>query len=241
MDVTFLLLGFALVAFLYAGVGHGGGSGYLAVMALCSYYGYLARPDALVLNLVVSGMAFFQFYKGGYFKLRDFLWLAVFSVPMAFLGGLTPIEDALYKRILGVMLLTASVLMIFRPAEPKKISEMPSISGAIIGSVIGFASGLTGIGGGVWLSPILLLAGWAGQKQTAALSSAFIFVNSLSGLLGWVKADKPWDENLPEMIAIVLIFGGLGAWLGAGKYQSKAMKWLLATVLGIASVKLLMV
>lgn len=241
MDVTFLLLGFALVAFLYAGVGHGGGSGYLAVMALCSYYGYLARPDALVLNLVVSGIAFFQFYKGGYFKLRDFLWLAVFSVPMAFLGGLTPIEDALYKRMLGVMLLTASVLMIFRPAEPKKISEMPPAPGAIIGSVIGFASGLTGIGGGVWLSPILLLAGWAGQKQTAALSSAFIFVNSLSGLLGWVKADKPWDKNLPVMIAIVLIFGGLGAWLGAGKYQPKAMKWLLALVLGIASVKLLMV
>ena len=241
MDLTFLLLGFALVAFLYAGVGHGGGSGYLAVMALCSYYGYLARPDALVLNLVVSGMAFFQFYKGGYFKLRDFLWLAIFSVPMAFLGGLTPIEDALYKRILGVMLMSASVLMIFRPAEPKNISEMPLAAGAIIGSVIGFASGLTGIGGGVWLSPILLLAGWAGQKQTAALSSAFIFVNSLSGLLGWVKADKPWDENLPVMIAIVLIFGGLGAWLGAGKYQSKAMKWLLATVLGIASVKLLMV
>ncbi len=241
MDLTFLLLGFALVAFLYAGVGHGGGSGYLAVMALCSYYGYLARPDALVLNLVVSGMAFLQFYKGGYFKLRDFLWLAIFSVPMAFLGGLTPIEDALYKRILGVMLMSASVLMIFRPAEPKNISEMPPAAGAIIGSVIGFASGLTGIGGGVWLSPILLLAGWAGQKQTAALSSAFIFVNSLSGLLGWVKADKPWDENLPVMIAIVLIFGGLGAWLGAGKYQSKAMKWLLATVLGIASVKLLMV
>jgi uncharacterized membrane protein YfcA len=241
MDLTFLLLGFALVAFLYAGVGHGGASGYLAVMALCSYYGYLARPDALVLNLVVSGMAFFQFYKGGYFKLRDFLWLAIFSVPMAFLGGLTPIEDALYKRILGVMLMSASVLMIFRPAEPKKISEMPPAAGAIIGSVIGFASGLTGIGGGVWLSPILLLAGWAGQKQTAALSSAFIFVNSLSGLLGWVKADKPWDENLPVMIAIVLIFGGLGAWLGAGKYQSKAMKWLLAMVLGIASVKLLMV
>ena len=241
MDLTFLLLGFALVAFLYAGVGHGGGSGYLAVMALCSYYGYLARPDALVLNLLVSGMAFFQFYKGGYFKLRDFLWLAIFSVPMAFLGGLTPIEDALYKRILGVMLMSASVLMIFRPAEPKNISEMPPAAGAIIGSVIGFASGLTGIGGGVWLSPILLLAGWAGQKQTAALSSAFIFVNSLSGLLGWVKADKPWDENLPVMIAIVLIFGGLGAWLGAGKYQSKAMKWLLATVLGIASVKLLMV
>jgi len=118
---------------------------------------------------------------------------------------------------------------------------MPTIAGAIIGSVIGFASGVTGIGGGVWLSPILLLAGWAGPKQTAALSSAFIFVNSLSGLLGWVNANKPWDENLPVMMGIVLVFGGLGAWLGAAKYQPKAMKWLLALVLGIASVKLLMV
>jgi len=239
-----MYLGFAVVAFLYAGVGHGGGSGYLAVMALCSYNANnanLARPDALVLNLVVSGMAFLQFQKGGFFKLRDFLWLAGFSVPMAFLGGLTPIEDALYKKILGVMLMSASVLMVFRPAEPKNVSEMPTIAVAIIGSVIGFASGLTGIGGGVWLSPILLLAGWAGQKQTAALSSAFIFVNSLSGLLGWVNADKPWDENLPVMMGIVLVFGGLGAWLGTAKYQPKAMKWLLALVLGIASVKLLMV
>jgi len=239
-----MYLGFAVVAFLYAGVGHGGGSGYLAVMALCSYNANnanLARPDALVLNLVVSGMAFLQFQKGGFFKLRDFLWLAGFSVPMAFLGGLTPIEDALYKKILGVMLMSASVLMVFRPAEPKNVSEIPTIAVAIIGSVIGFASGLTGIGGGVWLSPILLLAGWAGQKQTAALSSAFIFVNSLSGLLGWVNADKPWDENLPVMMGIVLVFGGLGAWLGTAKYQPKAMKWLLALVLGIASVKLLMV
>ncbi len=241
MDTQLMLIGFALVAFLYAGVGHGGGSGYLAVMALCSYYGYLTRPDALVLNLVVSGMAFLQFQKGGYFKLRDFIWLAGFSVPMAFLGGLTPIEDALYKKILGVMLMSASVLMVFRPAEPHKISEMPQIAAAIIGSVIGYASGLTGIGGGVWLSPILLLAGWAGQKQTAALSSAFIFVNSLSGLLGWVKSDQPWDQNLPVMMGVVLLFGSLGAWLGAAKYQSKAMKWLLAVVLGIASLKLLMV
>ena len=241
MDAYWMLIGFAMVAFLYAGVGHGGGSGYLAIMALCGYTAYLARPDALVLNLVVSGMAFLQFHKGGYFKLRDFLWLACFSVPMAFLGGLTPIEAALYRKILGVMLMSASMLMVFRPAEPKKISEMPPRAGAIIGSVIGFASGLTGIGGGVWLSPILLLAGWAGQKQTAALSSAFIFVNSLSGLLGWIKADQSWDDNLPVMIGFVLVFGGLGAWLGAAKYQSKAMKWLLALVLGIASVKLLMV
>ena len=240
MVALWMLFGFALVAFLYAGVGHGGGSGYLAVMALCGYTAYLVRPDALVLNLVVSGLAFLQFYKGGYFKLRDFLWLAGFSVPMAFLGGLTPIEDALYKKILGVMLMSASLLMVFRPAEPRKIREMPPMAGAIIGSVIGFTSGLTGIGGGVWLSPILLLAGWAGQKQTAALSSAFIFVNSLSGLLGWVKADQPWDENLPVMMGIVLVFGGLGAWLGAAKYQSKAIKWLLALVLGIASFKLLL-
>lgn len=240
MDAYWMLIGFALVAFLYAGVGHGGGSGYLAVMALCGYTAHLARPDALVLNLVVSGMAFLQFYKGGYFKLHDFLWLAGFSVPMAFLGGLTPIEDALYKKILGVMLMSASVLVVFRPAEPKRFGEMPLIAAAIIGSVIGYASGLTGIGGGVWLSPILLMAGWAGQKQTAALSSAFIFVNSLSGLLGWIKADQPWDENLPVMIGVVLIFGGIGAWLGAVKYQSRAMKLLLATVLAIASFKLLL-
>jgi uncharacterized membrane protein YfcA len=241
MSVEWMYLGFALVAFLYAGVGHGGGSGYLAVMALCSYHAYLARPDALLLNLVVSGTAFMQFYRGGYFKLRDFLWLAGFSVPMAFLGGLVPIQDELYKKLLGVMLLSASAMMVFRPAEPNNVKQLPVLAAAVIGAVIGFVSGLTGIGGGVWLSPILLLAGWARQKETAALSSAFIFVNSLSGLLGWIRTDKPWDENLPVMIGIVLISGGLGAWLGAVKYRSAAMKWLLALVLGIAAVKLLVV
>jgi uncharacterized membrane protein YfcA len=241
MSVEWMYLGFAIVAFLYAGVGHGGGSGYLAVMALCSYYAYLARPDALVLNLVVSGAAFMQFYRGGYFKLRDFLWLSGFSVPMAFLGGLLPIDDELYKKLLGVMLLSASVLMVFRPAEPKMVKQIPVLAAAGIGAMIGFVSGLTGIGGGVWLSPIMLLAGWARQKETAALSSAFIFVNSLSGLLGWIKTDKPWDENLPVMIGVVLVSGVLGAWLGAAKYRSSAMKWLLALVLGIAAVKLLLV
>ncbi|MEK0420642.1 MAG: hypothetical protein RLZZ161_493, partial [Bacteroidota bacterium] len=121
------------------------------------------------------------------------------------------------------------------------VKQIPVSAAAGIGAIIGFVSGLTGIGGGVWLSPILLLAGWARQKETAAISSAFIFVNSLSGLLGWIKTDKPWDENLPGMIGIVLISGGIGAWMGVKRYRSSAMKWLLALVLGIAAVKLLLV
>jgi hypothetical protein len=241
MLLDWMYLGFAIVAFLYAGVGHGGGSGYLAVMALFSYSVNFARPDALVLNLVVSGAAFLQFYRGGYFKIRDFLWLAGFSVPMAFLGGLMPIHAELYKKLLGVMLFSASILMLFRPAEPKVVKQLPVLAAAGIGAIIGFVSGLTGIGGGVWLSPIMLLAGWSKQKETAALSSAFIFVNSAGGLIGGLKAHKPWDENLPLMVLIVMVFGAIGAWMGVSKYRTTQMKWLLAVVLGIASVKLLLV
>jgi uncharacterized membrane protein YfcA len=241
MTALLLLVCFALVAFLYASVGHGGASGYLAVMAILGYAQQFAKPDALVLNIAVSALAFYNYYRGGFFRLRDFLWLAVFSVPMAFVGGLTPIQEDLYRKLLGMLLLSASVLMIFRPAEPKKITEIPPSVAGLLGAIIGFVSGLTGIGGGVWLSPIFLLAGWASQKQTAALSSAFILVNSISGLLGWIKSDKPWDDNLPLLIAVVLVFGWLGAWLGSKKYKSDAMKWILALVLGIASIKLIVI
>jgi uncharacterized membrane protein YfcA len=241
MDLTFLLLGFALVALLYAGVGHGGASGYLAVMTLLSYPMADARPDALVLNIAVSGIAFRQFYRAGHFYLRDFLWLAAFSVPAAFAGGLMVLEDSIYKKLLGGMLLAGTSLMVFKPSQSADIRRMPAVAAAFVGLLIGLVSGLTGIGGGILLSPLMILAGWAGQKQAAALSSAFIFVNSISGFLGWLKTGKTLDSQLPWMLAVVLVFGLLGAYLGANRYQSKGLKWLLIIVLIIASVKLLLV
>ena len=233
-----LLICFALVAFLYASVGHGGASGYLAVMAILGYAQTQAKPDALILNIAVSGIAFFHFYRSGFFVRRDFLWLSFFSVPMALLGGLTPLSDHIYHRLLSAMLLLAAFFIVFKPAESLHIRRIPAFAAAAIGMGIGLLSGLTGIGGGVILSPLMLLAGWASQKQAAALSAAFILVNSISGLTGWLSQNRTIDENLIFMLPVVLAGGFAGSYLGANQYRAKALKWLLALVLFVASVRL---
>lgn len=237
--MTYLLPCFALIAFLYASVGHGGASGYLAVMALLGYAPEQARPDALLLNLAVSAMAFWQYRQGGYFVWRDFLWLAAFSVPMALLGGMTPLTDDVYHLLLGVVLLLAAVSVAFRPAEAGNIRSLPAWLAAVLGAGIGLVSGLTGIGGGVILSPVLLLAGYARQKQAAAISAAFIFVNSLSGFAGWLQQGKSLDPNLPWMLLLATSAGLAGAWLGARRYTPSTLKWVLAAVLLVAAGRLL--
>ncbi len=240
MTTALLLVCFALVAFLYASVGHGGASGYLAVMAILGYAQQFAKPDALVLNIAVSALAFYNYYKGGFFRLRDFLRLAVFSVPMAWLGGLTRLDDGVYHRLLAGMLLIAAFSVAFRPAEPKQVRPIPIFWAAFCGASIGWVSGLTGIGGGVILSPLLLLVGWANQKQAAALSAAFILVNSISGFVGWLGQNKPLDSNLIYMLPVALAAGFAGSYFGAGRYRSIHLKWLLAAVLFVASIRLLL-
>ena len=174
-----------VIAFLYASVGHGGASGYLALMAIFSVAPEVMKPTALLLNLFVSSVSFIQFYRGGHFKWKIFLPLAVASVPMAFAGGLVTVDGRIYKNILGLLLLIPIVRFLFfaniKVEEMKKSNVALSV---LIGAVIGFLSGLIGIGGGIILSPVLLLLKWTDQKQTAAISAAFIFVNSLSGLFG---------------------------------------------------------
>ena len=238
MTTALLLVCFALVAFLYASVGHGGASGYLAVMAILGYAQQFAKPDALVLNIAVSALAFYNYYRGGFFRLRDFLWLAVFSVPMAWVGGLTRLDDVVYHRLLAGMLLIAAFSVVFRPAEPSQVRPIPIYWAAFCGASIGWISGLTGIGGGVILSPLLLMVGWANQKQAAALSAAFILVNSISGFAGWLGQNKPLDPNLVYMIPVALVAGFAGSYLGAGRYKSKQLKWLLTAVLFVASIRL---
>ena len=238
MTTLLLLFCFALVAFLYASVGHGGASGYLAVMALLGYAQQFAKPDALVLNIAVSALAFYNYYRGGFFRLRDFLFLAVFSVPMAWVGGLTRLDDGVYHRLLAVMLLIAAFSVVFRPAEPKQVRPIPIYWAAFCGASIGWISGLTGIGGGVILSPLLLMVGWANQKQAAALSAAFILVNSISGFVGWLGQNKPLDSNLIFMLPVAIAGGFVGSFLGANRFQSKHLKWLLCAVLLVASIRL---
>lgn len=237
--VLFYCLLFA-VAFLYASVGHGGASGYLALMAIFSMAPEVMRPTALLLNLFVSLTAFIQFYRGKHFIFKIFLPIALASVPMAFIGGLITIDAGLYKKLLGILLLIPIIRFLFFQNIPVTELRKSNIAISIlIGGIIGFISGIIGIGGGIILSPLLLLFKWTDQKQTAAISALFIFVNSLSGLMGQLTKGIEFDTNMIGFVAVAFIGGLFGAYFGAMKFNQNVLRILLAFVLVVASYKLI--
>lgn len=232
-----LLLG---VAFLYSSVGHGGASGYLALMALCNMEVAVMKPTALLLNLFVSLTSFIFYYKGNYFNRRLFLPLALASVPMAFLGGSINLHSEVYKKMLGVFLLIPVIRFIFfRDIRVKETAQPNTIWLLLIGGLIGLLSGMLGIGGGVILSPVLLLLRWTDQKQAAAISALFIFVNSLAGLLGQQAKGINFSPQMVGYVAVAFCGGLLGAYFGAIRFQQRTIQYLLALVLAVASFKLL--
>ena len=278
------ILLFFVVAFLYSAVGHGGASGYLALMSIWHLAPEHMKPVALILNLVVSGIAFIQFYRQGHFLWRLFLPIAALSIPMAYLGGFTPLKDDVYQLGLGVFLVISVVLLnvnlrggiSFKNDDEQGVlanETLHNSSGfvwiaAILGGGIGYVSGLLGIGGGILLSPVLLLLGWTQQKQTAAMGAAFIFVNSMSGLVGFVQQHPLWDSAAEKMsgvadqaitggsvlgvywLSVLMIVGALivpvmmggvvGSWYGSKKFSHRGMKRILSVVLLIAAIKLLL-
>lgn len=239
MDSSILLILLGLMAFLYASVGHGGASGYLAVMAIFAIAPKEMKQTALMLNLGVSLLAFNQFYQKRHFRFGLFWPFALSSVPMSYVGAQFVLSDANYKRVLGVCLFIAIIRMLVNFKSDKQCPI--SIFGAlIIGALIGMLSGMIGIGGGIILSPVLLLLRWANLKEAAAVSALFIFVNSVAGLLGnkqWV----PIDQNMIFMVSVALLGGMLGARWGAQFASIKAIRLVLVLVLLIASGKLLFV
>jgi uncharacterized membrane protein YfcA len=238
MELFYILL--FLVAFLYASVGHGGASGYLALMAIYGFAPEEMKPTALLLNLFVSMISFIQFYRGKFFIMRLFLPLAIASVPMAFLGGMITIEAGLYKKILGVLLLFAVArFFFFRNARPEEMKPINTAGAVAIGGVIGLLSGMIGIGGGIILSPVLLLLKWTDQKQTAAISAIFIFVNSVSGLAGQLTKGIVFNSQMVLYVVIAFAAGLGGAYFGALKFKQHILKNVLATVLLLAAYKLL--
>ena len=239
MVIIFYILLF-FVAFLYASVGHGGASGYLALMALFNIAPDVMKPTALLLNLFVAGTSFIQFYRGGHFKWNIFLPLALASVPMAFLGGLVTVDAMVYKKMLGLLLLIPIIRFLFFRNIPVDQLKKSSIGLSIlIGAGIGLLSGMIGIGGGIILSPIILLLKWTTQKQTAAISALFIFVNSLSGLGGQLTKGIHFSPDMIAYVAIAFAGGLGGAYFGALRFRQDVLKYLLAFVLMMASYKLL--
>lgn len=237
--ILFYILLF-LVAFLYSSVGHGGASGYLALMAIFSITPDVMKPTALLLNLFVSLTSFIQFYRGRHFNWRIFLPFAITSVPMAFVGGLITVDDNIYKKILGILLIIPIIrFLFFASIKVEEIKRSNLVLSLLIGAAIGFLSGLIGIGGGIILSPILLLLKWSDMKQTAAISALFIFVNSLSGLAGQFQKGIEFSPDMYAYVAVAFAGGICGAYFGSLKLNQNFLKYLLAIVLIIASYKLL--
>jgi uncharacterized membrane protein YfcA len=239
MTITFGILLF-IVALLYASVGHGGASGYLALMALYGFAPEVMKPTALILNLFVSLSSFILFYKGGHFNWKIFLPFIITSIPLSFLGGSISLDAEVYKKILGSLLLIPVARFFLYPNTADKDLKAPHTGlSLLVGGTIGFLSGLIGIGGGILLSPFLLLANWTNQKQTAAISAVFIFVNSVSGLAGQISKGYRADLQIVNFIAIAFVGGLIGAWMGSLRLNQQVLKITLAIVLLLASIKLL--
>lgn len=234
---------FFLIAFLYSTVGHGGASGYLALMVFLGFGPELIRPSALVLNILVAAIATAQYYRKGYFRKELFFPLIILSVPFAFAGSRIQLPVTTFKIILGFCLLLSVVRLLgFAKSDSEKpLRKMPFVLALFIGGGIGLLSGMIGIGGGIILSPVLLLFHWARMKETAAIAAPFILVNSLAGISGLMSHGISFPAQLPAWILVAAAGGLLGSYSGSKKFNTVTLKYLLAAVLVIAAGKLLVV
>jgi uncharacterized protein len=231
-----------IAAVLYSSVGHGGASGYLAAMALFGIDPAVMKPTALVLNIIVAAIATFKFYRAGCFNRSLFWQFAIGSMPCAFLGGSIVLPTQVYKPIVGIVLLYAAARLGLtrgssQPPQPRSLPMWLAIG---LGMIIGLLSGLTGVGGGIFLTPLLLMMGWAAIKQAAGVSAAFILVNSISGLLGYLTKFPTLPSSLWLWSIVVAAGGWVGAEYGSNRIGRQRLQRLLAVVLAIAGVKFIL-
>lgn len=235
-----LLIGLiALVAFAYALVGHGGASGYIALLTLAGLSAAVVRPSALALNVCVSAIAFVQYARAGHFRWTLFWPFAVLAVPAAWLGAQVELDPLVYKRLLALCLVVAVLRLLGAFGQGAGEGRpLPLGAAVMIGAALGFISGVIGIGGGILLSPLLLLFRWADARTTAATSALFILVNSLAGLLGVARTGAFFDPRMVGWVAVAVAGGMLGSWLGARRVPEPRLRQALGVVLFFAAVKL---
>ena len=235
---------FFVAAVLYSSVGHGGASGYLAAMGLAGLPAALMRPTALVMNVAVSSISLVKFTRSGGFAWRLFLPFAVSAMPMAYIGGRTQLPVAWFGVLIGGVLLFSAARLFFETVRQDSQSRParrppPWWLALTLGAAIGLLSGLTGVGGGIFLSPLLVLTGWATVRESAAPTAAFILVNSVAGLLGLMSSRPALPDALPYWVAVVVAGGLIGASFGARRLGHKALRLALAAVLLIAGAKMM--
>jgi uncharacterized membrane protein YfcA len=242
MDTTHLILLFlaiGVIALLYSSVGHAGASGYIATMTLFGIAPIVIRPTALILNILVASIGTFQFWRAGYFSWKLFWPFALLSIPAAYLGGYLQPSASILKILIGIVLLFSATRLLVRRSDPPQTSPPSSPVAISVGGALGFLAGLTGTGGGIFLTPVLLFCRWAHIRQAAAVSALFIWVNSIAGLVGYFTKVRT-IPSLGFILAAAAIIGGvIGSHLGSRRFAVRVISLCLATVLVIAGIKLI--
>ncbi|HWP92547.1 MAG TPA: sulfite exporter TauE/SafE family protein [Thermodesulfobacteriota bacterium] len=237
--LALLTLAVLVVAFLYSSAGHAGASGYIAVMSLFNMAPAEIKSTALVLNILVATIGSWQFWRAGHFSWKLFWPFALLSIPSAFVGGYLNLPTYTFKVLVGIVLLFSAMrFMVHPPAEEEP--QHPSKPLALgVGAGLGLLSGLTGTGGGIFLTPLVIFMHWARTKTASAVSALFILVNSVSGLLGNISATQSFPAFALPLAAAVVCGGTIGAYLGSRRLPHNTIKRLLAVVLTIAGLKLI--
>ncbi len=242
-----LAAAFAVLATLYSTVGHGGGSGYLMAMGVAAVAAEVMRPTALTLNLFVASVALIRFGRVGAFHWRTLWPFVITSVPCAMLGGAIDLDPVLYKRLVGVVLLLAALRLAYRipgPQDDEPQRDVPVPAGLAWGAAIGLLSGLVGVGGGIFLSPILLIFGWSSARRTAGISAAFILISSAAALIGLIasRGAPPIDPATTGVFVVAVLGGGLiGTSIGARRLGYVGLRRMLAVVVIIAGLKMILI
>jgi uncharacterized membrane protein YfcA len=238
-QLAFLCFAIALIAFLYSSVGHAGASGYIATMTLFGLAPAVIRPTALVLNILVAIIGSFQFWRAGYFSWKLFWPFALLSVPAAYIGGYLQPSASVLRILIGIVLLFSAARLIFRRSDPAETCPPGKTVAISVGAGLGLLSGLTGTGGGIFLTPLMLFCKWTHIRQAAAISAVFILVNSIGGLVGYFSA-KHSIPLLGIYLAVPAIVGGtIGSYLGSRRLPVRGIAIFLAVVLAIAGCKLI--
>lgn len=243
MDMQLYALGFAFffVALLYSSVGHAGATGYLAVMAIAGIQPALMKPTALVLNIFVASIASYNYFKKDAISFRILVPLIVISIPCAYIGGRISLPPHYYKPLVGIFLLYAASRAFFTAKEKSLylVDKPNRISLSIVGGALGFLSGLTGVGGGVFLSPLMLMFRWAPIRVISGTAAGFILVNSISGMAGLISTTTQTINGIAYLIAAVVLGGFIGSEYGSHRFQTATIQKLLAATLLIAGIKLI--